>query len=141
MRVFIKKPPEELVLRVFRCLGLVDFNDERVFSRLTLTQPVLTRFDDILLELEPYYKKHKRFMVSRTMESRHYIQVIRNLCIEYKLILYTREDNKNNLILYRILNPLNPSSSFYSVIMRQLKNLGLTAILTKVPNFSINFDS
>ena len=141
MRVFTKKPTEDLVLRFFRCLGLLDFHDERVFTRLTMTHEVMTKFDELLIELEPYYKKHKKFMILRPMEIKNYIQVIRNLASEYQLILYSREDNKNNLVLYRIINPKNPASSFFNIILKKVKNLGATACLVNHCNFSINFDS
>ena len=110
-RIFRRTPPEELTLRVFECFGLKSMNDEKEFTKNDIK---IEMFSTLLPELEPYYTKHKKFMITRPMEKKHYIQVLRNLCQVYSLVFHTKTTESGTK--YRILNPQNPETNFYHLL-------------------------
>jgi hypothetical protein len=110
-RIFRRVPPEELALRVFECFGLKGLNDEKEFAKKDIKTEM---FSTLLPELEPFYTKHKKFMVTRPMENKHYIQVLRNLCQVYGLVFHTKTGEHGTK--YRVLNPKNPETNFYHLL-------------------------
>ena len=110
-RIFRRTPPEELTLRVFECFGLKSMNDEKEFSKNDIKTEM---FATLLPELEPFYTKHKKFMVTRPMEKKHYIQVLRNLCQIHNLVFHTKTIEEGTK--YRVLNPQNPDTNFYHIL-------------------------
>jgi len=131
-KIFRKTPPEELILRYFDCFGVKGFFDESEFDASCITSEVIQKLDLLLIELEPYYTKHKKFMITRPMEARHYIQVLRNLCQIHKFVFYTKfTDSKTS---YRILNTDNPDTAFYHIMMKKVES----HTIAKIP-FTISF--
>jgi hypothetical protein len=126
-RIFSKLPPEELVLRVFDCFGVKGLFDEKQFGKKDIS---MEQLDTILPELEPYYTKHKKFMITRASQPKHYIQILRNICHIYKLIFYAK--NSDTGVKYRILNPMNPETGFYSILAKEAKEVSK-------PTFIISF--
>ena len=110
-RIFRRVPDEELSLRVFECFGLKNMNDEKEFSKSDIKTEM---FATLLPELEPFYTKHKKFMITRPMEKKHYIQVLRNLCQIYNLVFHTKTTEHGTK--YRVLNPNNPETNFYHLL-------------------------
>jgi hypothetical protein len=116
MKVFCRLPPAELLLRIFRAVGVTSFIDEKI---LLLNHDTFNVLDEIFTEVEPYYKPHKRFMIRRCMDRRHYMQVIRNLCKVHGLFLYSKEDSTKRKLIYRVLNPENHDTAFYHILLRE----------------------
>ena len=110
-RIFRKVPDEELSLRVFECFGLKNMNDEKEFTKNDIKTEM---FATLLPELEPFYTKHKKFMVTRPMQKKHYIQVLRNLCQINNLVFHTKTTEQGTK--YRVLNPQNPDTNFYHIL-------------------------
>jgi hypothetical protein len=113
-RIFRRHPPEELILRVFECFGLKSLNDEKEFGKKDIA---IEQFCCLLPELEPYYTKHKKFMITRVMERKYCIQVLRNLCQVCGLVFHTKTGE--NGTKYRVLNPLNPDTGFYHIMKQE----------------------
>lgn len=125
-KIFKKIPPEELTLRYFDCFGVKGLFDEVEFSSSCITPEVIVQLDPLLVELEPFYTKYKKFMVTRTMTARHYIQVLRNLCQVHGFIFYTR--TAENGTFYRILNPANPDTAFFHIMLKNAKKYSIPQI-------------
>jgi hypothetical protein len=117
-KIFKKIPPEELFNRILLCFGLHGINDEKEFTKHDIKIETL---DLILPELEPYYTKDKKFMVTRPMEPKYYIQILRNLCNEYKLIFHSTITDSGSK--YKILNPQNVETNFYYIIKKYVKDM------------------
>ena len=116
--IFRRIPPEELTLQIFECVGIRGFFDEREFSKKAIK---VAEFDALLPILEPYYKKYKRFMCVRAMQPKYYIQIIRNLCQAHGFIFYSKHTDSGTV--YRILNPLNPDTSFYTHMLKEAEEV------------------
>jgi hypothetical protein len=117
MKVFCRLPPAELLLRVLGCVGVTSLTDEK---ELILNHDTFNALDEIFTEVEPYYKPHKRFMIRRWMDRRHYMQVIRNLCKVHGLFLYSKEDSTKRKLTYRVLNKLNMDTAFFHIIFKEV---------------------
>jgi len=113
-KIFKKSPPEDLVIRVFECFGVKGLTDEKEFSRHDIK---VDKLDTLLPELEPFYIKYKRFMITRLMNIRYYIQIVRNLCQTRGLIFHSRTTDYG--VRYRILNPKNPQSGFIHLLKKE----------------------
>jgi hypothetical protein len=118
-KIFKKIPPEELTLRYFDCFGVKGFFDEVEFTSSCITTEAIVQLDLLLIELEPYYTKYKKFMITRIMTARHYLQVLRNLCQVHGFIFYTKTTDSGTS--YRILNTNNPDTAFFHIMLKNAK--------------------
>ena len=110
-RVFRRIPPDELILRVLKALGIVSFQDTHWWPYNTLLVPsVCQTLDSLLVELEQYYMPHKIEIVKRKMNPRRYLTIIRHLVRAKGLDLEGHEVHSSNLsftarMMYRMVNP------------------------------------
>ena len=108
-RIFKKTPPDDLLLRFLQILGVKGFDDAHWWPR-TLVQSVADDLDLLLPEIEPYYMKHKRFHITRKMNTTSYIAVLRHLLHARNLELenkYTSSVKFQSDTFHRVVNP-NP---------------------------------
>ena len=108
-RIFRREPPDELVLRYLAVLGIKGYDDAHWWPR-SLVQSKADELDELLLELEPYYMKHKRFHVTRRMTISSYLTVLRHLVHSKHLeleIKYTSSVKFQSDTFHRLVNP-NP---------------------------------
>ena len=109
--MFRQIPPDELILRVLKTLGIVSFQDAHWWPYNTLMVPsVCKTLDSLLVELEPYYMPHKTEIVKRKMNPRRYLTVIRHLVRAKGLDIEGHEVHSSNLpftarMMYRMKNP------------------------------------
>jgi hypothetical protein len=106
-RIFRKQVPDELIFRFLKKVGVLGLADYHWFPKTLLTSTVCQELDELILELAPYYYKHKSFVLEREMNQNRYIQIIRQLLktkdenLESKEYS-TRDYYKTKQMLYRI---------------------------------------
>jgi len=108
-RIFKQTPPDELIFRYLQVLGVKGYDDAHWWPR-TLISSVAESLDLLLPELEPYYMKHKKFHVTRRMDTTAYLAVLRHLLHSKNLELesmYTSNMKIGSDTFHRVVNP-NP---------------------------------
>ena len=106
-RIFRREVPDELILRFLKNLGVLGYSDYHWFPKSLLTATTCQELDSLILELAPYYYKHKLFVLEREMTQNRYIQVIRQLLKTKNQVLEskeyaTRDFYKSKQMMYRI---------------------------------------
>jgi hypothetical protein len=107
-RVFRTEIPDDLVLSIFKAIGVKDYCDDHYWSKYNFNQAVCNQLDLLLIKLEPYYFPHKKFLIKREMNENRYIQMIRQVCKAKGFVLESKEykdknQNRKKVILYRII--------------------------------------
>lgn len=110
-RIFRKIPPDELILRVLKAIGIISFQDSHWWPYSTLLVPTICKtLDSILPELKDYYMPHKLEIVTRKMSPRRYLTILRHLVRAKGLDIEGHEVHSSNLsfsarMMYRMKNP------------------------------------
>jgi hypothetical protein len=126
-RLFREDVPDELVMKFFSCIGLQSLDDFRWFYKTSLTPAVCEKFDEMLVELEPFYYPHKKFLVQRKMNENRYMQVLRQLARAKGYVLESKETRSklcgkyNKTIMYRLKStkisiPVEPIGDPFTVV-------------------------
>ena len=95
-RLFKAEVPIDLVEKFFRLVGVTSLDDFHWWPKTFLTKQVCEEMDKLLVELEPYYQPHKKFLVIREMTPNRYVQVMRQLAKEKGYILESIECRAKN---------------------------------------------
>ena len=122
-RVFRSEIPDEIVLELFRAIGVKDYSDDHWWSKYNFTPQICTAVESLIPQLEEYYYPHKHFLIKREMTIPRFIQMIRQVCKAKQFKLESKEykdknQNRKKVILYRIItgkkkeSPPNFSISF-----------------------------
>jgi len=108
-QVFYQSPPDELILRFLKVLGISGFADTHWWPR-SLIRSAAPSLDLLLVEIEPYYTKHKKFHVLEEMNTSSYVVVLRHLIHCKGIELQSRyKPNKKygTTMMYRIVPNCN----------------------------------
>jgi hypothetical protein len=111
-RVFRKVPPDELVLRILKAIGVVSFQDAHWWSYNMLIVPtVVDKLEKLIKELHPYYMPHKCEIVNRNQTPRRILTILRHIVRAKGMDLEGHEVHSSNLtynqrMLYRLVNPI-----------------------------------
>tara|TARA_R110000822_G_scaffold16825_1_gene56874 strand:- start:145 stop:561 length:417 start_codon:yes stop_codon:yes gene_type:complete len=110
-RIFKQIPPDDLILKILKAVGIVSFQDAHWWAYSVLSVPTVCQtLDSLIVELEQYYTSHKLHIVKRNMNPRRYVTILRHLIRAKKLDLVGHEVHSSNLpfttrMMYRMVNP------------------------------------
>jgi hypothetical protein len=111
-QLFVKKVEIEVVLKLLRCFGLEDFNDNKLFSRNDLVQhDTLERMKKMKSELECYYLPCKAKMYLDAIREKRAITILKQVLRLHGYFLISREKNIHNkkVIFYQLVNEKDKS--------------------------------
>jgi hypothetical protein len=109
-RVFLRRVPEDLVLRFYEVLGYKTFVDEIIFSKQNITERAMEQMDDLILDLYPYIRKSRQWKILNDTDVYYYIRILRNLAQNSCLILTSFQNDRTKTTYYRLIHP-NKSKS------------------------------
>jgi hypothetical protein len=101
-RIFIAKPPKEILENALAVLGYTDAYEMREFSKKQLTRLVMTKLQEIFLELAAYYPVDSKHPISLDMKAGDIITVLKHLCEVHGFNMTSRERGKFRVTHYRI---------------------------------------
>ena len=104
-RVFLRRVPDDLVLRFFGCFGYKTLSDEIIFRKNNITEKVKDYLDECILILFPYFRKNVQTRISLKMNELSYIRLLRNLAHNSSLILKSQQRTKSDKPYYFLINP------------------------------------
>ena len=115
--MFYQEPPDELVLRFLKVLGISGYADTHWWPRSLLRSAAKT-LDLLLVEIEPFYIKSKKFHVLKVMNTSDYVVVLRHLLHSKKIKLHSKYKPSKKFgttMLYRIVPSCENSVSCFDV--------------------------
>ena len=131
-RIFLRKVPEDLVLKFFEPLGYKTLLDEMMFTKQSLTDKVKEHLDEYLLILYPYFRKSKRYRLYKTMDNMYYIRILRNLARNCGYVLKSYQSDRLQTVFYRLINP-----NKYANLMKQESDFPKTTVGPELPEVQI----
>jgi len=102
-RIFKKEIPDDLMNKFLNVIGLSDIYDNKWIPTCVFTKDVCSKLDEIIIEIAPYYQDHKSYLVTREMNTRRYIQVLRHLAKSKEIVLESKSYGASKGTYYRLL--------------------------------------
>lgn len=134
-QLFIKKPPEENLIKIFNCLGFSSLRDTKSFSQNTINNSYDKIFP-LVLSLKKYYIPCKSILYFNNLNSKKIITLLKQCLKLYDYKLISKEvyfkDIKKKKIFYT-LTLLTKNNIFSDSIERKITEV-------KYNNIILNFD-
>jgi hypothetical protein len=111
-RIFKKEIPDEIINKFVNILGLCNIYDNKWIPTSSFTPEICKKLDDLIVDIVPYYQEHKTYIVTRDMNTRRYIQILRHLVKSKKLQLESKSYGATKGTYYRILSDLKTDTEW-----------------------------
>ena len=122
--VFRAEPPDELVLELFKCVGVQSLQDSHWWPKSVLVPAVCDKLNEQLVLLEPYYHRHKSIANTFAFTPNQYIHILRQCAKSKGMRLESKEfgpdhEPYSSKLKYRLVSPtpllLNPEDPILTV--------------------------
>lgn len=120
-QLFSKKPPIDLINKIFVSMGHLGVHDKREFSKLSFTKEVIEKMQTHLDSLAEFYIMSKRKIYLSDINSKKIITVLKQIIRLHDYKLISRE---------KFIKEFNKKITVYTV----------NSTKPKRPNLSLSFD-